>query len=145
MTDKLELRLYTSPVGVYLTACGRLDSTTAHQLGRAIGVVLDRYPTDRLTVDCAGLDAIDAAGVSVLMLFRTSALRLGVHLTVADPPPHVRAAIEALRAEQLLAATPRDRPDAVNPWQHADRRRAVVLRYRCLRPATAARRPHGWR
>lgn len=142
MTEKLELRLYTSPVGVYLTARGRLDSTTAHQLGRAISVVLDRYSTDRLTVDCAALDAIDAAGISVLMLFRTSALRLGVHLTVADPPPHIRAAIEALRAEQLLAATPRDHADGGRPWHHADRRRSRALRHHCLRPSTAARRPH---
>lgn len=136
MTEKLELRLYTSPVGVYLTACGRLDSTTAHQLGKAIGVVLDRFPTDQLTVDCAGLDAIDAAGVSVLMLFRTSALRLGVHLTIADPPPHIRAAIQALRADQLLAATPGEVP----PWQQADRHRSRALRHRCLRPSAAARR-----
>ncbi|MEU7823803.1 STAS domain-containing protein [Catellatospora sp. NPDC049133] len=140
MTEKLELRLYTSPVGVYLTARGRLDSTTAHQLGKAIGVVLDRFPTDQLTVDCAGLDAIDAAGISVLMLFRTSALRLGVHLTVADPPPHIRAAIEALRAEQLLATTPRD-PDGVSPWHQPERGRSRALRYHCLHPSTAARRP----
>ncbi|MEU8075029.1 STAS domain-containing protein [Catellatospora citrea] len=139
MTDKLELRLYTSPVGVYLTARGRLDSTTAHQLGRAIGVALDRCPTDRLTVDVAALDAIDAAGISVLMLFRTSALRRGVHLTVADPPPHIRAAIQALRADQLLAATSRDHPDSSSPQRHADRRRFMVVGHHCLRPSTAAR------
>ncbi|MFC7243070.1 STAS domain-containing protein [Catellatospora aurea] len=139
MTEKLELRLYTSPVGVYLTARGRLDSTAAHQLGKAIGVVLERFPTDQLTVDCAGLDAIDAAGISVLMLFRTSALRLGVHLTVADPPPHIRAAIEALRAEQLLAAAPHEQLFGVD--QPADGRRSRGLRYHCLHPSTAARRP----
>ncbi|WP_155370800.1 STAS domain-containing protein [Catellatospora vulcania] len=141
MTEKLELRLYTSPVGVYLTARGRLDSTTAHQLGKAIGVVLDRFPTDQLTVDCAGLDAIDAAGVSVLMLFRTSALRLGVHLTIADPPPHIRAAIQALRADQLLAATPCDVSDSAPPWHHTDRRRSITAHLHCLRPTAAARRP----
>lgn len=139
MTDKLELRLYTSPVGVYLTARGRLDSTTAHQLGRAIGVALDRCPTDRLTVDFAALDAIDAAGVSVLMLFRTSALRRGVHLTVADPPPHIRAAIQALRADQLLAAAASDLPAGASPQHHVDRR-SVALGHHCLRPSAARRR-----
>ncbi|GAA1360537.1 STAS domain-containing protein [Catellatospora chokoriensis] len=140
MTEKLELRLYTSPVGVYLTARGRLDSTTAHHLGRAIGVALDRCPTDRLTVDFAALDAIDAAGIGVLMLLRTSALRRGVHLAVADPPAHIRAAIQALRADQLLAATPGDLADSASLRQHADRRRSHVIRRPCLRPPTAARR-----
>ncbi|WP_144124074.1 STAS domain-containing protein [Catellatospora sichuanensis] len=140
MTDKLELRLYTSAVGVYLTARGRLDSTTAHQLGRAIGVALDRYPTDRLTVDVAALDAIDAAGISVLMLFRTSALQRGVHLTVADPPPHIRAVIRALRADQLLAAAFRDLPGGASPRHRGDRRRSIAVPRHCLRPSTAARR-----
>ncbi|WP_170213351.1 STAS domain-containing protein [Catellatospora citrea] len=139
MTDKLELRLYTSPVGVYLTARGRLDSTTAHQLGRAIGVALDRCPTDRLTVDFAALDAIDAAGIGALMILRTSALRRGVHLTVADPPPHIRAAIQALRADQLLATPSRDLPDGASSHHLANRRRSIAARHHCLRPSTAAR------
>ncbi|GAB4057127.1 STAS domain-containing protein [Catellatospora paridis] len=141
MTEKLELRLYTSSAGVYLTARGRLDSTTAHQLGRAIGVALDRYPTDRLTVDCAGLDAIDAAGISVLMLFRSSALRVGVHLTIADPPPHIRAAIRALRADQLLVPTSHDHADGVPSLHRPAPRRSSAAPHHCLRPPTGTRRP----
>src|SRR5688572_12704787 len=104
MTENLQLRLYTSPVGLYLTARGRLDATTTHRLVSAIGFALDRYPAGRLTLDLSDLDSIDSAAVATLIGLRATMRYQDVDLAIADPPSHIRAAIHALGAGHLLTA-----------------------------------------
>lgn len=141
MTTALQLRLYTSPTGLYLTVQGRLDATNAHQLGKAIAVALDRFDTPRLTLDLSNLQAIDAAGISTLMLFRDAARGRDVLLTVADTPAHIRAAISAAGTEDLLA---RPASPAANGAfsDHLNRtaRRSFAAGHRCLRGPARSRR-----
>lgn len=106
MTEPLRLRLYSSPLGLYLTAAGRLDADTAACLAQAIGLVLRRLPGRPITVDLSGLDTINAAGIGVLLLYRAAAARHGVRLRVADPPPHIRAAIDAHGSDLLDSTRP---------------------------------------
>ncbi|GAA1657078.1 STAS domain-containing protein [Catellatospora bangladeshensis] len=135
MSESLDLRLYAAPSGLYLTVRGWLDATTAHLLGKAIAVALERFESDRLTVDLAEVEAIDVAGIATLTMFRAAALRHGVELCVARPPAAVRAAIHAAGADVLLAT---ESPD--EDWWDEQPRRFTATGYACLRPRTPAGR-----
>lgn len=136
MTEPLELRLYAAPSGLYLTVGGWLDATTAHLLGRAIAVALERFETDRLTVDLADVEAIDVAGIATLTMFHAAALRRGVKLCISRPPEAVRAAIHAAGADVLLvSAAPEWDPEV-----EGGVRRFTDAGSACLRPRTPAGR-----
>jgi anti-anti-sigma factor len=142
MPEDLQLQFYTSPFGLYLTARGRLDATTANHLAKAIGVALHRFPAGRLTLDVSHLDTVDAAGVAMLVLLRLVVARQGVDLNLTEVPAHIRSVIVAARADQLLAspALGSAMPPRVRPG-----RRFVAVRAPCLRPPPSPRRPgSGW-
>lgn len=102
MAELLQLRLYASPAGPCLGARGRLDATTCRRLSAAVAVLLEHLAVDTVLLDLRDLDAIDAAGVTTLILMRTQARQHGVRLGVTDPQPQVRAAICALGGGSLL-------------------------------------------
>lgn len=134
MSQPLQLRLYTSPVGMYLTVRGRLGSTTADQLGNVVGTALDRLDTGRLSIDLSHTEAIDLAAIRALTGYRTVALRRGIALTVVNAPRPVRAALHACRADDLLVPPGTDTPEP------ADSGGTTVGRFHVLRPA-CVRRP----
>ncbi|MEV4416445.1 STAS domain-containing protein [Catellatospora sp. NPDC049609] len=138
MSEPLELRLYAAPSGLYLTVRGWLDATTAHLLGKAIAVALERFEADQLTVDLADVEAIDVAGIATLTMFQAAALRHGVTLCIARPPAAVRAAIHAAGADVLLAVAPADEWEP--PIDDERPRRFTDARRSCLRPRTPAGR-----
>ncbi len=140
MSEPLELRLYAAPSGLYLTVRGWLDATTAHLLGKAIAVALERFGADRLTVDLSDVEAIDVAGIATLTMFHAAALRHGVELCITRPPAAVRAAIQAAGAQVLLATEVSDE----EPWAEEPRRFAETG-YACLRPRTPSGRARSGR
>ncbi|GAA2378417.1 hypothetical protein Cme02nite_19250 [Catellatospora methionotrophica] len=139
MTRRLQLRLYRSPVGLYLTVHGSLDADTAQEFGDAVGLALDRCDAGRLTVDLADVDAVDIAGIAMLTLCRATALRRGITLSLTAARVSVRDAIHTARADALLApaAAPAE-PVAGQP--RSSRGRYVRAGIRCLRQPAPPRR-----
>lgn len=140
MPEDLQLQFYTSPLGLYLTARGRLDATTANHLAKAIGVALRRFPAGRLTLDVSHLDTVDAAGVAMLVLLRLVVARQGVDLNLTEVPAHIRSVIVAARADQLLASASPS-PGSAMPPRVRPGHRFVAVRAPCLRPPPSPRRP----
>lgn len=145
MAELLQLRLYASPAGPCLGARGRLDATTCRRLSAAVAVLLEHLAADRVLIDLRDLDAVDAAGVTTLILMRTRARQRGVRLAVTYPQPQVRAAICALGGGSLLADM--RTADAVQSCRNspADLRRRAPTRPRNLRqPRGPSYRSPAW-
>ncbi|MDI1465200.1 STAS domain-containing protein [Catellatospora sp. KI3] len=139
MTQPLQLRLYPSPVGMYLTVYGRLDGTTAGQLGSLVGTALDEMGTGRLSIDLSRTDAIDLAAIRALSGYQAEARSRGIALTVVNAPGPVRNALHACRADDLL--TP-PAAETAQPAVAGTAGRRRVLRPACVRrpdPAAATR------
>lgn len=98
-------RLYASPIGPCLGAGGRLDASNCPLLSAAVAVVVEHPAVDRVLVDLHDLEAVDAAGVTALILLRAKVRQRGVRLAVIDPQPQLRAAICALGGGGLLTDT----------------------------------------
>ncbi|MBV1856374.1 STAS domain-containing protein [Catellatospora tritici] len=138
MAEKLQLQLYTSPVGLYLAVHGRLDATTAHRMARVVDIALDRFPTHRITLGLAGLDAIDVAGISALIQLRALAAARGIHLATDRTPAHVRQAIHALGADYILEPATSTDHTGQPSQREACRRRFAPVGPACVR---STRRP----
>ncbi|MEV0457919.1 STAS domain-containing protein [Catellatospora methionotrophica] len=141
MADKLRLRLYSSPLGLYLTAGGRLDGSTVHQLTTAVDLALIRLNPVRLMVDLHAVTYLDVAGVAALIACRRDAHARGAQLAVVQPSNPARATVLACAAQDLLAGdkpTPAVLP-AADSWRHCPR-----PSLRCPRPPGRAHRaPRG--
>ncbi|MDI1464127.1 STAS domain-containing protein [Catellatospora sp. KI3] len=132
MTEPLRLRLYSSPLGLYLTADGSLDASTADGLVRAVTLALHRLRPRRITIDLAEVHTIDPAGAVALACCRDHAVHAQAELGLTDPPPHLRRVLAAHVAD-LVPAAPSDAATG--------RRLPVTAWRRCPRPATASARP----
>lgn len=144
MTAALRLRLYSTALGLYLTAGGRLDTASAHRLTTTIDLALRRLRPTRLVLDLRDVDHIDAAGVATLIACRRDARARGAELRIAQPSACVRATVRACGADDLLAPAPGTRPQL--PPAAALRRSHRPGRH-CLRPPrvgrlSLSRRPH---
>ncbi|BCJ75101.1 hypothetical protein CS0771_46450 [Catellatospora sp. IY07-71] len=93
-SERLHLRLGATAAGLRLVASGPLNAETARQLGQAISLALHRLRAQRLTLDLAAVDTVDAAGVAALIRGRVEAGRCDVVLTITDPSP---ALLHAMR------------------------------------------------
>jgi anti-anti-sigma factor len=79
-----------------LTVSGRLDGRSAHRLHDAVSVLLRaEHPT--LTVDAAGLDVADHAGLRAIVGVYRRALRHGRRITVHGASPSLQHALTRLR------------------------------------------------
>ncbi|BCJ75108.1 hypothetical protein CS0771_46520 [Catellatospora sp. IY07-71] len=133
MSDRLRLRLYSSPLGLYLTADGCIDGSTVQQVTTAVDLALTRLNPVRITVDLTAVTYLDVAGVATLIACRRDARARGAHLTVTQPSSQVRATVLACGAGDLL-----DVGGAVDPPLPA----ADTWR-RCRRPSLRSLRPPG--
>lgn len=97
------LQLHATPAGLCLDVRGRLDAETRGNLTRALTAIFDHLPARRVVLGLYRTTAIDRAGVTALITARAQARRRGVDLLVCGPQDHVRAAIAALGATDLLA------------------------------------------
>ncbi|MFD0598790.1 STAS domain-containing protein [Catellatospora coxensis] len=135
MSGQLRLRLYSSPLGLYLTAEGRIDASTVGQVTTAVDLALTRLSPVRITVDLSAVTYLDIAGVATLIACRRDARTRGAHLTVAQPSSQVRSTVLACGAGELLAgAATEPLLPAADTW-----RRCRRPSLRCLRPPGRAR------
>lgn len=137
VSELLRLRLYSSPLGLYLTAEGRLDGSTVQQVTTTVDLALTRLSPVRITVDLSAVTYLDVAGVATLIACRRDAHARGVQLTVAQPSGQVRNTVLACGADDLLEAGGAAAPPlpAADTW-----RRCRRPSLRCLRPPGRARR-----
>jgi stage II sporulation protein AA (anti-sigma F factor antagonist) len=73
---------------------GELDLDRADDVRDSLAKAAASPGCHYLRVDVAGLDFIDSYGLGALVSARNSAAALGVTLTLAEPSPPVRKAIE---------------------------------------------------
>lgn len=137
MSERLRLRLYSSPLGLYLTAEGSIDGSTVKQVTTAVDLALTRLNPVRITLDLSAVTYLDVAGVATLIACRRDTDARGAQLTIAQPSSHVRSTILACGAGDLLEmGTAADPPlPAADTW-----RRCRRPSLRCLRPPGRARR-----
>lgn len=135
-TRCLHLRLQATATGLRLIARGRLDAETARQLGQAIGLALHRLGAQRLTLDLAAVDTVDAAGVAALIRGRVEADRRDVVLTIADPSADLLHAMRTYATAAPSSAGGRTRLVAAQFAPPARRRLPCLrpLRHRRLNP-----------
>ncbi|WP_186316207.1 STAS domain-containing protein [Catellatospora sichuanensis] len=136
MSRTLRMRLYSGPIGLYLIAEGALDTTSVHQLTRAVDLAMNRLNPARFTIDVGGLDFIDVAGVATLIACRRDADARGVTLRVVQASAQVRATVDACEAADLLACADGDRLPSAGPRRHRSHRPGPG----CLRPTRRSRR-----
>lgn len=130
MTGDLRMRMFTVASGVYLSAAGHLDRSTAYLLHRVVAASLQRLGTTTMALDVSGITFIDAHGVGMLAACRAEAGSHAVRFTLANPTPSVRKMIIACDEEDLL--------DGVLVTDDCDARNAGLPR----RPrSTVCRRP----
>ncbi|WP_191842762.1 STAS domain-containing protein [Catellatospora chokoriensis] len=132
----LRLRLYSGPLGLYLIAEGTLDTTSVHQLSRAVELAMRRLDPVRFTVDVGGVDFIDVAGVATLIACRREAQGRGVGFQVVQATAQVRSTAAACGAFELFSSAG-DPVAAAGPMLRRNHRPGL----RCLRPPRQSRRP----
>jgi anti-anti-sigma factor len=137
VSERLRLRLYSSPLGLYLAADGRLDGSTVQQVTAAVDLALTRLNPLRIIVDLSAVTFLDVAGVATLIACRRDARARGAELTVAQPSSQVRNTVLACGAGDLLSPGSAAAPPlpAADTW-----RRCRRPSLRCLRPPGRARR-----
>jgi anti-sigma B factor antagonist len=85
----------TDPDGlVVATLTGELDLDRADEVRDSLAATSGRPGCRYLRVDVSDLDFIDSYGLGALVSARNSAAAHGVTLTLAEPSPPVRKAIE---------------------------------------------------
>jgi anti-sigma B factor antagonist len=85
----------TDPDGLVLaTLAGELDLDRADDVRDSLAQAALTPGCHFLRVDVSGLDFIDSYGLGALVSARNSAAAQGVTLTLAEPSPPVRKAIE---------------------------------------------------
>ncbi|WP_186316229.1 STAS domain-containing protein [Catellatospora sichuanensis] len=136
LVSGLRLRLYSSPVGLYLIAEGVLDTGSVHQLTRAVDLAIHRLNPARFTVDVGGLDFVDVAGVATLIACRRQAHARGVGFRIVQPTAQIKATASACGAGDLLCPPDDNRPQPAG----ALRRRSHLPGLNCLRAPRHARR-----
>ncbi|GIM96146.1 STAS domain-containing protein [Paractinoplanes toevensis] len=83
------------PDGLVIAALtGELDIDRADEVRDNLAAVSATPGCNYLRVDVSGLDFIDSYGLGALVSARNSAAANGVTLTLAEPSPPVRKAIE---------------------------------------------------
>jgi anti-anti-sigma factor len=137
MTGDLRMRMFTVASGVYLSAAGQLDHSTAYLLHRVVSASLHQFGTTTIAVDVSGIAFIDAHGVSMLAVCRAEAHARSVRFTLANPTQSVRRMIAACGADDLLdGVLVTDHSDALTPALHRLPRSGI-----CRRPPRGPRRP----
>jgi anti-anti-sigma factor len=82
-----------------------LDAQTASQVTAALAEALRIHPV-HLAVDLAACQAIDAAGIAVLLEAHRRARRDGGHLTLRSPSERVRRNLRLARIDNVLHMVP---------------------------------------
>ncbi|GAA1408683.1 STAS domain-containing protein [Catellatospora coxensis] len=139
MSERLHLRLHAAAGGLCLDARGRLDGVSRGHLARALKAIFDHLPARRLVLGLYRLDAIDRAGVAALIAAREQARRRGIDFVVCGAQDHVRAALAAVGAGDLLL----DGADAslLHLPARLRRRRVRTAGCGCPRPTRPQGRP----
>jgi phospholipid transport system transporter-binding protein len=70
---------------------------------------------DRLTIDFAGVDAVDSSAVALLLEWRRQAARLGRKLEFVNLPENLLALARLYGVEDLVAARPGASASTVSP------------------------------
>jgi len=70
---------------------------------------------DRLTIDFAGIDAVDSSAVAMLLEWRRQAGRRGKQLEFVNLPENLIALARLYGVEELIAAAPGASPSTVAP------------------------------
>ena len=95
---------------VVLSLRGSLDGAAAPDLRTAITVEAGRVPRPgSIVVDLTGVDHVDGAGVSTLMVGNRLCAVLGVNLAVRGPSPLIRNLLDLTDRGRLPAASDADR------------------------------------
>lgn len=87
---------------VAATLAGELDLDRADEVRDSLAATAGQTGVRYLRVDVSGLDFIDSYGLGALVSARNSAAAHGVTLTLADPSPPVRKAIEVTGLGQIF-------------------------------------------
>jgi anti-anti-sigma factor len=89
---------------VRVAVTGEIDLATAGEFYAALfGVLSTRLPA-RVDVDLAGVTFMDCTGLTVLVLVRRAASRIGCQLRVGDTQPIVRRVLELTGLLGVLTA-----------------------------------------
>lgn len=131
------MRLYSSPFGLYLIAEGALDTTSVHQLTRAVDLAIHRLNPVRFTLDVGGIDYIDVAGVATLIACRRDADTRGVSFRVVEATAQVRSTAAACGAADLFSSADHSPAATTRPMRYRNHRPGLG----CLRPPRQSRRP----
>lgn len=83
-----------------------VDCGSAATLATRVQAILTAGHTRHLTIDLAGMEFCDSAGVRVLKQLHRAAADRGVTMTVRRPRPHIRWLLETLDATHLLDEPP---------------------------------------
>ncbi len=89
-----------------VSVVGEVDLATVAQLQSALTEAIDAQPGESLTIDIAGVSLLDAAGMTALIRTREYARRQHVTVTVSNPQPLVRRAIDIVGLTQFLRLAP---------------------------------------
>jgi anti-sigma B factor antagonist len=90
---------------VVATLSGELDLDRADDVRDELARIASAPECKFLRVDVSGLDFLDSYGLGALVSARNSAAAVGVTLTLAEPSPPVRKAIEVTGLGQIFGVS----------------------------------------
>jgi anti-anti-sigma factor len=103
-----QLRIDTSspsPAFVRVAALGEIDLATVDALREELLGVLSAQLPECVEIDLAGVSLMDCTGLTVLIITRQAALRIGCQLRITNPRPIVQRVLEATGLLGVLTAT----------------------------------------
>jgi anti-anti-sigma factor len=80
----------------------RVDVTTSSDVRYALTVAIDAASTGDVLVDASPMEAVDVAGLGVLVAAHRRARQVGLRLVLCDPQPRVMRLLAVTRLHRVL-------------------------------------------
>ena len=99
--SRLEIVDWITPTALVLSLNGELDAKAARQVERRLGDLLRTCPDILVTLDLAGVSAVDAEAAEALFLAMVTMRARGGSLIIARPSAACQAVLHRLNLEYL--------------------------------------------